>query len=57
MTYQTGEARFEAIDAVLTAIRGKETVVLTTHINAMATDVGLRSRWRRGSGRWVPRRS
>ncbi len=33
MTYQTGEARFEAIDAVLTALRGKETAILTTHIN------------------------
>ena len=34
MTYQTAEARFEAIDAVLTALRDKETAVLTTHINA-----------------------
>ncbi len=34
MTYQTGESRFEAIDSVLTALRGKETAVLTTHINA-----------------------
>ena len=34
MTYQTGEARFEALDSVLTALRGKETAVLTTHINA-----------------------
>ena len=34
MTYQTGEARFEAIDSVLTALRGKETAVLTTHINS-----------------------
>jgi len=34
MTYQTGEARFEAIDSVLTALSGKETAVLTTHINA-----------------------
>ena len=34
MTYQTGEARFEAIDAVLTALSGKETAVLTTHLNA-----------------------
>ena len=34
MTYQTAEARFEAIDAVLTALREKETAVLTTHINA-----------------------
>ena len=33
MTYQTAEARFEAIDAVLTLLRGKETAVLTTHIN------------------------
>ena len=34
MTHQTSEARFEAIDAVLTLLRGKETAVLTTHINA-----------------------
>ena len=34
MTYQTAEARFEAIDAVLMALRDKETAVLTTHINA-----------------------
>jgi len=34
MTYQTAEARFEAIDSVLTALSGKETAVLTTHINA-----------------------
>ena len=34
MTHQTGEARFEAIDSVLKALRGKETAVLTTHINA-----------------------
>ena len=34
MTHQTDEARFEAIDSVLTALRGKETAVLTTHINA-----------------------
>ena len=34
MTHQTVEARFEAIDAVLTLLRGKETAVLTTHINA-----------------------
>ena len=34
MTYQTGKARFEAIDSVLTALTGKETAVLTTHVNA-----------------------
>ena len=34
MTHQTGEARFEAVDSVLTALSGKETAVLTTHINA-----------------------
>lgn len=34
MTYQPREARFAAIDAVLSALRGKETVVLTTHINS-----------------------
>ena len=34
MTYQTAEAKFEAIDSVLTALSGKETAVLTTHINA-----------------------
>ncbi len=34
MTYQVGEGRFEAIDAVLTALRGKETAILTTHLNA-----------------------
>jgi len=34
MTYQTGEARFKAIDSVLTALSDKETAVLTTHINA-----------------------
>jgi phosphoesterase RecJ-like protein len=34
MTHQTGEARFEAIDSVLTALSGKETAVLTTHVNA-----------------------
>ena len=34
MTYQAGEAKFEALDAVLTALHGKETAVLTTHINA-----------------------
>jgi phosphoesterase RecJ-like protein len=34
MTYETGVARCEAIDAVLTALRGKETAILTTHINA-----------------------
>ena len=32
--HQTGKARFEAIDSVLTALSGKETAVLTTHINA-----------------------
>ena len=34
MTHQTSEARFEAIDSVLTALSGKETAVLTTHVNA-----------------------
>ena len=34
MTYQPAESRIEAIDSVLTALRDKETVVLTTHINA-----------------------
>jgi phosphoesterase RecJ-like protein len=34
MTYQSAEVRFEAIDSVLKALRGKETAVLTTHINA-----------------------
>ena len=34
MTYQTAEARLEVIDSVLTALRNKETAVLTTHINA-----------------------
>ena len=34
MTYETGEARLGAIDAVLAALHGKETAVLTTHINA-----------------------
>ena len=34
MTYQTAESRLEAIDSVLTALRNKETAVLTTHINA-----------------------
>lgn len=34
MMHQTGKARFEAIDSVLTALSGKETAVLTTHINA-----------------------
>ena len=34
MTYQTAESRFEAIDSVLRALSGKETAVLTTHINA-----------------------
>ena len=34
MTYPTGEARLEAIDSVLAALHGKETAVLTTHINA-----------------------
>ena len=34
MTHQTGEARFGAVDSVLTALSGKETAVLTTHINA-----------------------
>ena len=33
MAHQTAENRFEAIDSVLTALRGKETAVLTTHIN------------------------
>ena len=33
MTYQTAETRFEAIDSALAALRGKETAVLTTHIN------------------------
>ena len=33
MTYQPAETRFEAIDSVLTALRGKEIAVLTTHIN------------------------
>ena len=40
MTYQTGEARIEAIDSVLTAIRGKETAVLTTHTNSDGDGVG-----------------
>jgi len=34
MTYQTAETRFEAIDSVLTALRGTETAILTTHINS-----------------------
>ncbi len=34
MTYQPAESRLAAIDSVLTALRGKETVVLTTHINS-----------------------
>ena len=34
MTYQPREARLPAIDAVLSALREKETVVLTTHINS-----------------------
>ena len=34
MTYQPAESRLAAIDSVLTALRGKETAVLTTHINS-----------------------
>ncbi len=34
MTYQTAESRLGAIDSVLTALRNKETAILTTHINA-----------------------
>ena len=40
MTYQTGEGRIKAIDSVLTAIRGKETAVLTTHTNSDGDGVG-----------------
>ena len=34
MTYKTPDSRIEAIDAVLAALRNKETAVLTTHVNA-----------------------
>ena len=34
MTYQPAKTRLAAIDAVLTALRGAETVVLTTHVNS-----------------------
>jgi phosphoesterase RecJ-like protein len=34
MKHQTAETRLDAIDSVLTALRNKETAVLTTHINA-----------------------
>jgi phosphoesterase RecJ-like protein len=34
MTYQPAQARQAAIDSVLTALRGKETAVLTTHLNS-----------------------
>lgn len=53
MTYQTGEARFEAIDSVLTALRGKETAVLTTHINGDGDGCGSEfalAAWLRESG-------
>ncbi len=53
MTYQVGEGRFEAIDAVLAALRGKETAVLTTHINADGDGCGSEialAAWLRASG-------
>jgi phosphoesterase RecJ-like protein len=34
MTYKPADSRIEAIDAVLAALRNKETAVLTTHVNA-----------------------
>jgi phosphoesterase RecJ-like protein len=34
MTYQPAKARLAAIDSVLTALRGKDTAVLTTHVNS-----------------------
>jgi phosphoesterase RecJ-like protein len=40
MTYQTAETRFEAIDSVLTALRNKDTAILTTHINADGDGLG-----------------
>ena len=40
MTYQIAENRFEAIDSVLTALRNKETAILTTHINADGDGLG-----------------
>ncbi len=53
MTYQTGESRFEAIDAVLAALRGKETAILTTHLNADGDGCGSEialAAWLRASG-------
>ena len=53
MTYQPAEARFEAIDSVLTALSGKETAVLTTHINADGDGCGSEialAAWLRASG-------
>ena len=40
MTHQTAKTRFEAIDSVLTALRNKETAILTTHINADGAGLG-----------------
>jgi phosphoesterase RecJ-like protein len=40
MTYQTTESRFEAIASVLTALRNKETAILTTHLNADGDGLG-----------------
>jgi phosphoesterase RecJ-like protein len=34
MTYQPAKTRLAAIDSVLTALRGKDTAVLTTHVNS-----------------------
>jgi phosphoesterase RecJ-like protein len=53
MTYQTAQARLEAIDSVLTALRGKETAVLTTHINSDGDGCGSEialAAWLRESG-------
>jgi len=53
MTYQTAKARFEAIDSVLTAVRDKETAILTTHINADGDGCGSEialAAWLRAEG-------
>ncbi|HIF08099.1 MAG TPA: hypothetical protein EYQ64_14530 [Gemmatimonadetes bacterium] len=40
MSYQPAAARHTAIDSVLAALRGKETAVLTTHLNSDGDGVG-----------------
>ena len=53
MTYQPAKTRLAAIDSVLSALRGKETVVLTTHVNSDGDGCGSEialAAWLRANG-------